>query len=611
MKANKPRLLDGHFLSVEENKQRIAEKRGVLGAAEELVLSEAPDDPEYNDNGHQIPKGSRVLEKRRSTHQVSRVLTGATQPCQPSPSTDQTVLASANAAAALQSKAMCVFTEVPIPSDHYCTRCNVTGKHFFYLCPTIVNPEYDPPKPRMPQLDELDAAMPPGVQERHMTRAFGGIEPLSCEEFGLLQKEIQTHLHQNKQLAEKLKNRSEETTTVVQRSDSASDKLDKDRTKEGEVSRRERSCERERCERDENKQIELIEYLHNKYNHSHKTDKQGLSSSKVIKKVLKENGWTMEHNRSLGSRHWKQQSGCDVRHLHHVTNMKALLHFIKSSEHKHLIMLLYDSVIKYEQGSCLPKKLKTVHDVGAPHPASGSHAFESEDSELHRHGIPVPLQSQDEWITLKGVISSGFTVTSFLNISARAMRLIHLWMIDASSGPLAVRIPAEVHDIYAILQDAKYAKWRSCLSKGTQHAVCAQLLDASDAMNTAAIMFSFMRTISSENKTRIAENKTRIAENKTKIGEGDDDDNDVDIDDVQLLHVNDLMRELDIANDAIYAINKLRPKRLKLSCCQNLIDYAISLEDKIKLHELLKELRKLLFEDMTMLKNAQEAVSHL
>ncbi|GAX79293.1 hypothetical protein CEUSTIGMA_g6734.t1 [Chlamydomonas eustigma] len=477
MKAYETLLFDGHFLSVGELKQLIAEKRGLLGAAAELVLSEPPDGPEYNDDGHQIPKGSRVLVKRRSA-QVSRVLTGATQPRQPLPSSsDQPVLASqtvdvsgrnlddfgddpfANAAAALQSEAAGVMASAagpgpgseklsawglasrggraggrgrgrgaPVPSDHYCKRCGETGKHFFWLCPTIDDPEYDPPKPMqratgIPQtslrrnadgsillptgefgelvpnesafqqqlammtgasavgsskpsltktpprtpphvatashlalpaptavevsthqepskngftevpstgpnepgtsmhqvkietaaqkadvadatgagakhlpaslvedlggglFDEdepaaptapiiirnttavaaadadfclstddsilmslLDAAMPPGVEDRHRTRAFGGTEPLSREDFGLLQKEILTHLLQNKKLADRFKNRAEDTA-AVQRSDSASHKLYKERTEEGKGSRRERTRERERVEK--------------------------------------------------------------------------------------------------------------------------------------------------------------------------------------------------------------------------------------------------------------------------------------------------------------------------------------------------------------------------
>jgi E3 ubiquitin-protein ligase RBBP6 len=57
MKAYETLLFDGHFLSVGELKQLIAEKRGLLGVAAELVLSDPPDGPEYNDDNHQIPKG--------------------------------------------------------------------------------------------------------------------------------------------------------------------------------------------------------------------------------------------------------------------------------------------------------------------------------------------------------------------------------------------------------------------------------------------------------------------------------------------------------------------------------------------------------------------------
>ncbi len=34
----------------------------------------------------------------------------------------------------------------PVPLDHFCKRCGETGKHFFWQCPTLDDPAYDPPK---------------------------------------------------------------------------------------------------------------------------------------------------------------------------------------------------------------------------------------------------------------------------------------------------------------------------------------------------------------------------------------------------------------------------------------------------------------------------------
>ncbi len=58
MKAYESLMFDGHFLSVKELKQLIADKRGLVGGtAGELVLSEPPEGPELADDA-QIPKGA-------------------------------------------------------------------------------------------------------------------------------------------------------------------------------------------------------------------------------------------------------------------------------------------------------------------------------------------------------------------------------------------------------------------------------------------------------------------------------------------------------------------------------------------------------------------------
>jgi hypothetical protein len=90
----------------------------------------------------------------------------------------------------------------------------------------------------------LDAAMPPGVEDRHRDRAFGGTQPLNPEDFKVLQKDILAHLLQSKKLADRFKSR-EANRDVGQRSDSVSRKYQKDRVDEGRGIRKDSARDRE------------------------------------------------------------------------------------------------------------------------------------------------------------------------------------------------------------------------------------------------------------------------------------------------------------------------------------------------------------------------------
>ena len=190
-------FFDGHFMSGAELKRLICEKKNLQYGPGELSLSDPSGVTEFGDE-HQIPKNSKVVVKRKSA-QVSRVLTGATQARQAVASTAEatasgTAIAVApiiddfgadpftKAASNLQdeqaaARALALAPSssaaagggwgmasrggramggrgggggrggAPPPASHECRRCGEVGKHWWYLCPTKDDPEFDPAKP--------------------------------------------------------------------------------------------------------------------------------------------------------------------------------------------------------------------------------------------------------------------------------------------------------------------------------------------------------------------------------------------------------------------------------------------------------------------------------
>ncbi|GAX84535.1 hypothetical protein CEUSTIGMA_g11956.t1 [Chlamydomonas eustigma] len=310
-----------------------------------------------------------------------------------------------------------------------------------------------------------------------------------------------------------------------------------------------------------------IRYLAKQYANSHTLDSRGLSSSIVIKNVLADNGWTQEQDGN--SRCWKQQSGCYESRQPRLTSMRALLtHFSMSTDHKHLITILFDSVRAHEQ-SRPSKKLKCHHDLDSP--PSGDI-----DAETHPPNLPDEIS-----IALRHTVngSTASQIARHIQTCTSAVQLLNKWIETGGSAIGMPRMPAE---LYVILQDAS---WLSCISPDTR-SVCAQLIDNADCevMRDAAIILY-----------KIAEAKP-----KPRIQDDESDDSDEFSDD----EPNEtLVRELDIMNKVI---DLLSPQYLNL--CPDVISFATSIEDKLKARarersdDVRALLRSLLYDDLRVLK---------